>query len=60
VSLLAQIEIASCFRGQPEPLSDELSPLIYIQIQMIRPSDSTKEKKKKKKKKKRELNMYSI
>lgn len=28
-SLLAQIEVASCFRGQPEPLFREISPLIY-------------------------------
>ena len=28
-SLLAQIEVASCFRGQPEPLFREISPIIY-------------------------------
>ena len=28
-SMLAQIEVASCFRGQPEPLFRELSPIIY-------------------------------
>ena len=28
-NLLAQIEVASCFRGQPEPLFREISPIIY-------------------------------
>ena len=28
-SLLLKIEVASCFRGQPEPLFRDLSPIIY-------------------------------